>query len=110
MFFMIQEMEAWFLKYPECMEKWAQKEGYNRQDKGEDISQHSLLKGKVIEEISKPSEKIRTLMKKYFKKGKKGASYGKLKTSPGLLDEIDTNVLIAKDTELQRFKQVADNL
>ena len=25
-FFMIQEMEAWFLKQPECLEKWAEKE------------------------------------------------------------------------------------
>ena len=105
-FFMIQEMEAWFLKQPECLEKWAKNEGYTRIEEGNDISNHSVIKGKDIEEISKPSQKLAILMKKFFKKGKKGASYGKLKTSPGLLDAINTEDLITKDMELQRFKDI----
>ena len=109
-FFMIQEMEAWFLKQPECMERWAKTEGYSRIEDEKAISDHSLVKGKDIEEIAKPSQKLAILMKKFFKKGKKGASYGKLKTSPGLLDSIDTNDLITKDNELQRFKRIAGNL
>ncbi|MDE6340443.1 MAG: DUF4276 family protein [Muribaculaceae bacterium] len=109
-FFMIQEMEAWFLKQPECMEKWAETEGYTRMDKNMAICDHSVIKGKEIEEIGKPSQKMAILMKKFFKKGKKGASYGKLRTSPGLLDAIDTDALIAKDKELQRFKRIAENL
>lgn len=109
-FFMIQEMEAWFLKQPECMEKWAKTEGYTRMEENLAIFNHSLVKGKDIEEIGKPSQKMAILMKKFFKKGKKGASYGKLKTSPGLLDVIDTDDLISKDKELQRFKRVAEDL
>ncbi|MBD5271659.1 MAG: DUF4276 family protein [Bacteroides sp.] len=107
-FFMIQEMEAWFLKQPECIEKWAKNEGYSRMDGNISISNHSVIKGKEIEEISKPSQKLTILMKKFFKKGKKGASYGKLKTSPGLLDALNAEDLLSKDTELKRFKQTAE--
>ena len=74
------------------------------------ISEHSVIRGKNIEEITKPSQKLGILMKKFFKKGKKGASYGKLKTSPGLLDAINTEDLITKDRELQRFKRIAGDL
>ena len=109
-FFMIQEMEAWFLKQPECLEKWAEKEGYTRMEEKSAISEHSVIRGKNIEEITKPSQKLGILMKKFFKKGKKGASYGKLKTSPGLLDAINTEDLITKDRELQRFKRIAGDL
>lgn len=109
-FFMIQEIEAWFLKQPECLERWAESEGYTRMQKSVFISNHSLIKGKNIEEISKPSQKLAILIKKFFKKGKKGASYGKLRTCPRILDAIDANDLITKDKELQRFKQLADNL
>ena len=72
------------------------------------ISNHSVIKGKEIEEISKPSQKLTILMKKFFKKGKKGASYGKLKISPGLLDVLNAEDLLSKDTELKRFKQTAE--
>ncbi len=109
-FFMIQEMEAWFLKQPECMEKWAVTEGYSREDKAMQISDHSLIRNKDIEEISKPSKKLEILLKKFFKKGKKSATYGKLKTSPGLLDSLNAEELVAKDSQLQRFLELAKKL
>lgn len=103
-FFMIQEMEAWFLKQLNCLDIWAEKEGYNRKQEG-DISQHSLLKNKNIEEIKKPSDKLKTILKVYFEKKEKPAKYGKLKTAPALLDALDTSSLLPLDNELQRFKK-----
>lgn len=103
-FFMIQEMEAWFLKQLNCLDIWAEKEGYNRKQEG-DISQHSLLKNKNIEEIKKPSDKLATILKVYFEKKGKSAKYFKLKTAPALLDALDTSSLLPLDNELQRFKK-----
>lgn len=103
-FFMIQEMEAWFLKQLNCLDIWAEKEGYHRKQEG-DISQHSLLKNKNIEEIKKPSDKLATILKVYFEKKGKPAKYGKLKTAPALLDALDTSSLLPLDNELQRFKK-----
>ena len=101
-FFMIQEMEAWFLKQPFCLDKWAQKEGYTKKETT-NIAEHSILKNKNIEEISKPSEKLKIIMKRFFVKNKKAAKYGKLKTAPGLLDALNVTALISLDDELRRF-------
>lgn len=105
-FFMIQEMEAWFLKQPECLERWAEMNGYKRKNTELDIFNHSLIKGKNIESISKPSEKLALIMKCFFFKGMKAAKYGKLKTSPLLLDSLDIDSLLPLDSELQRFVSV----
>lgn len=102
-FFMVQEMEAWFLKQPECLSRWAEMEGYSRKDAKLDISGHSLIKGKDIESISKPSEKLSLLMKRFFFKETKAAKYGKLKNAPLLLDSLNVDSLIPLDLELQRF-------
>ena len=102
-FFMVQEMEAWFLKQPECLNRWAEMEGYSRKDAKLDISEHSLIKGKDIESISKPSEKLSLLMKRFFFKETKAAKYGKLKNAPLLLDSLNVDSLIPLDLELQRF-------
>ncbi|MBQ5873894.1 MAG: hypothetical protein IIW58_07100 [Bacteroidales bacterium] len=102
-FFMIQEMEAWFLKQLSCLDRWAEKEGYTRKQEG-DISQHSVLINKNIEDIKKPSDKLATVLKVYFEKKGKSARYGKLKTAPALLDALNTSDLLPLDKELQRLK------
>jgi hypothetical protein len=114
-FFMIQEMEAWFLKQPESLECWAQKEKYIRNHPDESIAEHSLIRNKDIESISKPSEKLTILLRRYFEKSlpngtSKAAKYGKLKTAPYLLDALDTKALISLDDELQRFANKMQNL
>lgn len=108
-YFMIQEMEAWFLKQPECFEKWASVEGYERRD-ATDIANHSLLRGKDIEDISKPSVAVKILMRHFFEKKlasekRKLAVYGKLKTAPILLDCLDEKLLVRQDSELHRFAE-----
>lgn len=102
-FFMIQEMEAWFLKQLSCLDRWAEKEGYTRKQEG-DISQHSVLINKNIEDIKKPSDTLATILKVYFEKKGKSARYGKLKTAPALLDTLNTSDLLPLDKELQRLK------
>lgn len=102
-FFMVQEMEAWFLKQPDCLSRWADVEGYTRKDSHENIAEHSLLRGRNIEDISKPKDKLKIIMRRYFHKGKKVAKYGELKTAPVLLDSLDVPALIPVDLELQRF-------
>lgn len=101
-FFMVQEMESWFLKQTDCMEKWAKKEGWTKKDKTS-IAEHSIIKGKDIEQLSKPSEKLNIIMRHFFTKNNKSAKYGKLKTDPSLLDALDATALRAVDYELQRF-------
>ncbi|WP_288568066.1 DUF4276 family protein [uncultured Treponema sp.] len=108
-FFMIQEMEAWFLKQPQCFDLWAKKEGYSRRT-NESICQHSLIRSKNIEDIEKPSIITKTLLKHFFEKKvvnkkRKLAVYGKLKTAPILLDCIDVESLEKQDSELRRFKK-----
>ena len=103
-YFMVQEMEAWFLKQPDCLERWADKEGCVRRHRQEILSEHSLIRNKDIEDIVKPSKALKELMKHFFSKNKEVVRYGKLKTAPGLLDAMDADMLITKDAELQRFK------
>lgn len=103
-FFMVQEMEAWFLKQPQCIERWCSENDYNRKHPDEIISEHSLIRGKNIEDIQKPSEKLSILIRKYIYNGKKAVKYGKLTVAPGLIGKLDTASLINIDRELQRFK------
>lgn len=103
-FFMVQEMEAWFLKQPDCIEKWRLSMNYDRKLPEEDIAQHSVIRNKDVEDINKPSEKLSTLIKKYIFNGKKGVKYGKMSSAPGLLDALDVEALLPIDRELQRFK------
>lgn len=106
-FFMIQEMEAWFLKQPASIERWSKVENYQRLHPKERIEEHSLIVGKDIEDIEKPSEKLYELIKHFFKGEKNGKTkkvrYGKLKSAPGLLDQLDVCLLLQSDAELQRF-------
>ena len=103
-FFMVQEMEAWFLKQPECLERWAHDENYIRLHKEQSIAGHSLIKNKNIEDIRKPSNVTSTLVKHFYKKtnGNK-VKYGKMKSAPGILDHIDVDDLLPIGAELQRF-------
>lgn len=108
-FFMIQEMEAWFLKQPECLDRWGKAQGYIRQKKGIEIAADNQIAGKDIEGLSKPSRIVGVIVQRYFERvlpnGKpQKVKYGKLKTAPGIIDQLDENTLVAVDRELLRFK------
>ena len=108
-FFMIQEMEAWFLKQPECLDRWGKAQGYIRQKKGIEIAADNQIAGKDIEGLSKPSKIVGVIVQRYFERvlpnGKpQKVKYGKLKSAPGIIDQLDENTLVAVDRELLRFK------
>ena len=101
-YFMIQEMEAWILKDLQSVERWADLEGLTRVDLSP-LAEHSLVRNKDVEDISKPSEKLRELVKHFFKRNGKKAKYGKLKTAPAMLDCVNVGVLKSLDSELTKF-------
>lgn len=108
-FFMIQEMEAWFLKQPESLDRWGAEQGYIRQKQGIEIAADSQIAGKNIESLSKPSRIVGVVVQSFFERklpnGKtKKLKYGKLKSAPAILDQLDEQALVAVDKELLRFK------
>lgn len=113
-FFMIQEMEAWILKQPSAIDKWGTDNGYIRLYQAETIGGHSLIAGKDIESIEKPSEVLYNVIKHFFKREhngkKKKIHYGKLKSAPSLLDRLDVAQLLDADSELQRFRETVMSL
>ena len=108
-FFMIQEMEAWFLKQPVCIERWGQAQGYIRTNTDSEIVNDSLIVGKDIESLPKPSRILGVIVQRYFERtlpnGKrKKVKYGKLKSAPAMIDQLDEQDLVTVDKELYRFK------
>ncbi len=109
---MIQEMEAWLLKQPDAIEGWAKSRNYKHFTNRGHVSTHYHIAGKDIEQISKPSEKLKDILKQTFqsdklrKNGKaKGVEYGKLKTAPSMLRYINVPQLVSCDAELSRFRR-----
>ena len=94
-FFMVQEMEAWILSQPNAIETYADDQGYKRKLEKE-VREHHFLRVHPIE-ISKPSEKIKTIFREYFKeeierKSKikiKPVNYHKTKIAPDLIKMLD---------------------
>lgn len=111
-FFWIQEMEAWFLKQPQAIERWADDEQFElRKKDAEPIGFERSIYGKDIERLQhKPSYILANILKSRYlsneldKNGKrKKLIYGKLKHSPGLISQLDEEDLKLKDSELISF-------
>lgn len=108
-FFWVQEMEAWFLKQPECIVRWAKQERLSL--KSAALQDDKLIKDKDIEHlIQKPSFVVDVLFKRYLesnkidKKGKpKNVKYGKLRHAPGIIQALDPFKMIHQDRELSNF-------
>lgn len=118
--FWIPEMEAWFLKQPECLELWAKNERIAIK-KDAVIADDNNIKGRDIEHLQhKPSYILNTIFSRYFisstldKRGNpKKMVYGKLRHAPGIIACLDAQRMIEQDLELLRFvtlvKSVVDN-
>lgn len=115
--FWIPEMEAWFLKQPECLELWAKSEQIALKS-GAVIADDNNIKDKDIERLQhKPSDIVNTIFSRYFisstldKRGKpKKLVYGKLRHAPGIIGCLDAQRLIAQDSELSRFVEMVKSM
>lgn len=113
--FWIQEMEAWFLKQPEAIVRWAEDENLIRKpEHNYPLSEHSSIKDKDIERLQhKASNVMGVILRQVFapqEKGKKSASgkirelrYSKLRHAPGIIAQLNPADLITKDSELKSF-------
>ena len=109
-FFWIQEMEAWFLKQPECIEKWALHERVVIKNNAK-ISDDRLIKGKDIEHlIQKPSDVMKFIFNRYLLSSKADRNgkprkviYGKLRHAPWLIRYLDPQRMVMQDKELCNF-------
>ena len=107
-FFWIQEMEAWFLKQPQCIEAWA---AVRKIEVKTPIASDSLIAGKDIEHlVHKPSEVMKVIFRRDLKNTKKGKNgkpqkleYGKLRVAPRLIPFLNPQELKGNDAELQSF-------
>ncbi|MDY4649619.1 MAG: hypothetical protein SO542_03395, partial [Muribaculaceae bacterium] len=114
-YFWIQEMEAWFLKQPQAIERWAEEENLSRKSGQEQpLSEHASIKGKDIEHLrQKASYILGVILRQVFtandktKKSKTGKvrdlKYGKLRHAPGIIAHLDAKELILLDKELRTF-------
>ena len=113
-FFMIQEMEAWILKQPAAIYKWATEYNNYLNKRTDKIEDHTLLRNRDVEDIAKPSTVLEKLITTFFEKNIRGSKaykkrfgkvrYTKLKEGAELLDCLNVALLLAQDEELQRFR------
>lgn len=107
-FFMIQQMEAWILSQPDAIELWAVSGQYSRRHAETRLADCKQLSGKRAEDIPHADKVLNDIISHFFfivKNGvRKKAKYGKLKTAPALLNQLDVKSLCSSTSELQRFK------
>ena len=119
-FFMIQEMEAWILKQPEAIYKWAlEYNNFLSKRPTENIADHTMLRNRNVEDIECPSSVLNRLITTFFEKDISGRQakekrlgkvrYTKLKEGAELLDCLNVALLIAQDEELKRFKTLIES-
>lgn len=108
-FFMIQEMEAWILSQPDKIELFAKSKRLIRQKEGITISDAHNLKGKVIEDIVKPSQTLNRVLKDYFKTKSGDKSYSKSLDAPDLIELLDPEELYKTFDEFQMLIDKINN-
>ncbi len=107
-FFWIQEMEAWFLKQPQCIEVWANDRSIKIK---KPIAEDPLIAGKDIEHLQhKPSYVMKVIFHRDLESTRKGKNgkiqkmeYGKLRHAPRIIPYLIPEDLIEKDAELRAF-------
>lgn len=117
-FFWIQEMEAWFLKQPKAIERWAEEEQFeNKKSDLDPISEEKSIKDKDIERLQhKPSVILSNILRNRYLSNERDKNnkrkkfvYGKLAHAPGIISHLDEVDLQAKDTELTSFLSSVKN-
>ncbi len=107
-FFWIQEMEAWFLKQPQSVERWATDRNIKIKRA---IVEDPLISGKDIEHLQhKPSYVMKVIFQRDLENTRKGKNgkiqkleYGKLRHAPRIIPYLIPQDLMANDAELRAF-------
>ena len=107
-FFWIQEMEAWFLKQPQSIERWATDRNIKIK---RPIAEDPLISGKDIEHLQhKPSFVMKVIFQRDLENTRKGKNgkiqkleYGKLRHAPRIIPYLIPQDLMANDAELRAF-------
>lgn len=105
-FFMVREMEAWFLSQLEAIEACAQQQGWVRKNTSKTLAEDSGVKGKVIREIHHPFKTLNTLIQRNYGRKlnpKAKQKYGKLKHSAALVENLNLNKLKQDFTEVDQL-------
>lgn len=110
-FFMIQEMEAWILSQIDKIEQFGDEKGWIRKRGNENIKDNPLIRNYHPEQISKPSQKLDTLLRQYFdivkkrqnKVRKTGKRYLKAKDGPNLIGLLELKRLMKDFDEAKRL-------
>ncbi|MFK7798642.1 MAG: DUF4276 family protein, partial [Aureispira sp.] len=91
-FFMVKEMEAWFLSQLEAIENCAKQQGWVRKDVEGELKNDDGINGKIIQEIDCPSRTLDTLIQRNYRRKlnpKKKQKYGKLKHAPTMIEHLN---------------------
>ena len=107
-FFWIQEMEAWCLKQPQSIERWATDRNIKIKRA---IVEDPLISGKDIEHLQhKPSYVMKVIFQRDLENTRKGKNgkiqkleYGKLRHAPRIIPYLIPQDLMANDAELRAF-------
>lgn len=104
-YFMIQEMEAWILSQPDKIEECFR--NLKRVKSNKELIEDNILKDKEPEEIVKPSEKLHTLLGRYYRIEKKGKErkkkYSKLRDGADLIQLLDFDRLEQTFEDVRNF-------
>lgn len=119
-FFWIQEMEAWFLKYPQSITDWISSEGILMKS-GSHITEDEYMTIQAPEQVEnlqqKPSRIMETLFQRYLLSPRNGKDdkprklrYGKLRHAPRIIPFLSPQEILKQDAELRRFYTLATEM
>lgn len=111
-FFMVKEMEAWFLSQLQVVENCAQEEGWIRKNPEKELGDDSGVKDKVVQEIDHPSYTLDKLIQRNYGKKlnpKKKQKYDKGKHPFILLQHLNLPQLKQDFTEVDRLLDYISN-
>lgn len=110
-FFMVREMEAWFLSQIEAIEACADQQGWVRKTTTA-LTEDSGIKNKVIQTIDCPNRTLNTLIQRNYGRKlrpKARQKYGKLKHSAALLEHLNLTQLQQDFTDVARLVSYITN-
>lgn len=109
-FFMVQEMEAWFFAQPQRVDDHFQDEGARLKEDAVTFAAKDALKGKHPEALKKPGDQLCTVVRQVYERPKRGdkpkpVHYAKGKDAPGILMRLSLPELITTFSEVKALTE-----